>query len=137
EVRMIRRIGEVLRFQRQGGAELVNAAHAVNGSVQKVARVELNTGLVCEDLHHAARFRVFHFGGQRRSAGLVVQHEVLIVAVGEFQLFVGGPDTAADDHRGSEVERSAGYGSDLTGRNQRLVHGCVVVCGQHDLVVQN
>lgn len=57
-MRRVRRIRKVLRFQAQAAATLIaDFGFTANRSVELVASVQLQTGLVCEQAQLAARLR--------------------------------------------------------------------------------
>jgi hypothetical protein len=67
EIRMVRRIGKMLRFHAEGVADLINlAALAGDRAVQEIAGVELQAGLGRPDFHDAAAGRFDDARGQRR-----------------------------------------------------------------------
>ena len=64
ERRLIRRIGVVLRFQTERRVLLV--ACALGGTVEKIRRIELNSGLSGQHFHSAARLWIEDRCGQRQ-----------------------------------------------------------------------
>src|SRR5579864_2205502 len=65
---LVRRIGKVLRLKTQPAAKRIFfPAFALDGPVQKIACIELDAGLVGENLQHASAGRFFNARGQSRS----------------------------------------------------------------------
>lgn len=61
---MVGGVGEVLGFEAEGGVELVGGAgFAFDGSVEEVAAVELDAGLIGEDFEDASAGGFVDFGG--------------------------------------------------------------------------
>ena len=77
----------MLRLETQRRVQVRDlSAFAFDGAIQKIAGVELNSRLVGEDFHHAARGGFLHARGQRQSAADSVQDPVVIVAVAQLEL---------------------------------------------------
>ena len=70
-------------------------------------------------------------------ADLSVQHPIVVVAAGDLQLLVVGPDARADHFRLGEIERRAGHRRQFAGRDQRLVHRRKPVGGDFHFLVQD
>src|SRR5208337_5548190 len=73
EFRVIGRIGIVLRFQAECLPFAVgDAVLALEGAIQKIARVELDRRLGGPDLHHTPSNRLVHFRGELKSVAVPV-----------------------------------------------------------------
>src|SRR3954454_4404852 len=83
------------------------AALARNRAVEIITRIDLQTGLISEQLHDAPRARRLQ---PRRERKLAVTRETVgvIVALAVAQLLVALADALADPPRLAEVERRAG-----------------------------
>src|SRR5947209_18558844 len=97
EVRLIRRIGIVLRLKAEGCAARISVAVLAAGFAgQEVAAVELQARFCRPDLHHAPACWLIDFGCASERASAPVEHEVVIVAVAEAQLPILFVDVRAD-----------------------------------------
>src|SRR3954454_10857428 len=117
---MVGGVREVLRLKAKCRTMLEFSANSLICSVQKIACVELNAGLIRENLQNSARVR---FGHDRRwllQITASVQHEVVIVTLSVFQLLSALVDVFSDSCRRTEIERSPFYRLENTGRNQGL-----------------
>src|SRR5262249_48591598 len=66
ELRLIRRIREMLRFQAETIAVVIDfAIFPGNASVQEISAVELNAGFIRQHLQDASRLRIVRLGCQR------------------------------------------------------------------------
>src|SRR5690349_19936669 len=93
EGRVIRRVGEVLRLQRQRPAMAVDlTAFAPDRAVEEVARVELNSRLVGVDVESAAAGRLDDSGGMVARAA-AVEHPIMVVTARDLELLVRLVDT--------------------------------------------
>lgn len=61
-----------------------------------VACVELYAGQVCEYFHLPAALRILHFGEFPQCTVCAVDHEVMVIALAQFQLFKIGIDILSD-----------------------------------------
>ena len=69
---MIRRIRKVLGLEAQSATlRIRNATFPLDGAVQKVPGVELNAGLIRQDLQHAPTPWLIDFGRLRKFAAAV------------------------------------------------------------------
>src|SRR5882724_12916054 len=79
----------MLRLKTEPIALLVNLANfACDAAVQKVAAVELYTGLCRVDLHHPAAAGLINSRRKRETASDVIEHPVMIVTSPCSQLLV-------------------------------------------------
>src|ERR1700693_4076997 len=109
----------MLRLQAETVAALVDlAALSLDGPIQKVSSVKLDTGLRGEHLQHAPGGRFLHARCQAEFVSLLVQDPIVIVAVAEFELFIVVANMRADHGRLSKIERSSAHWPQLTDRNQ-------------------
>src|SRR6266581_1021014 len=102
----IRRVRVDLRFQAQRVILAVNAAiFSGHGPVEEIARIELDTGLICQNFEDPARLRIFHAGSETGIAGAAAQAEIVIVALADLNLFKGIAQAHADAMGDAEIER--------------------------------
>ena len=139
EVRLVRRVGEVLGLQREPVAlAVLPAARADERAVEEVAGVELDPGLGRS--RSSARGRspgraAARPGAARRRAG-PVEHPVVVVAAAEHELLVVARGAARRSRASvAEVERRAGHRVDRAGRDQGRVDRRVAVGVELQLVV--
>src|ERR1700761_7681085 len=108
EVGVIGGVGKMLGLKTEAGAEAVNvAAFAVRGSVQKVAGVELDTGLGCLDGQDATAGRFLNARCLMHYAHLSVEDVVVVVALPQAQLFVVILDSRADGRCLAKIQRGS------------------------------
>src|SRR5712664_1501945 len=102
------RVGIGLRLQAQRVILAVNAAiFSGHGPVEEIARIELDTGLICQNFEDPARPRIFHAGSKTGIAGAAAaQAEIVIVALADLNLFKGIAQAHADAVGDAEIERS-------------------------------
>src|SRR5262249_10400113 len=78
EVRLIRRIWEVLRLETEGGAEGIDRAALANVArrlaFEEIARVELNAGFRGPHFHHPARARLVDPRSETQLVPSLVEH---------------------------------------------------------------
>ncbi|VVT19327.1 hypothetical protein SPHINGO391_460096 [Sphingomonas aurantiaca] len=123
EARLVRRVGEFLRFQRDAVPHPVQMALlADKRSVEEIAGIELHARLGRQHLEHAARQRILQPRGQFRLCGqALVEREIMVVAMAIADLLVAAvADPLADDAAATEIEHGAGDGLQRAGRDQRF-----------------
>src|SRR5215212_2361860 len=137
EVWVVGRVREVLGLQGQAVALAVGAAAGPDqGPVEEVAGVELDAGLVGEDLQHPPAARVLQPGRQLQPGAAPVEHPVVVVAAADLELLEAVvADALADPGRAGEVHRRAGHRVDRPGGDQGGVDRGVVAGPQEQLVV--
>lgn len=79
---------------------------SLNGAVEEISCIKLHGGLVGEDFHLSATWRMNHAGGTFHACCLA-QHPAVVVTAGEGEGFEGCVDAVAHDVGLGEVERSA------------------------------
>src|SRR6266498_5599382 len=86
---MVRRIRKMLSLKAQSEAALINfAILAGDGPVQKIAGIELHTGLVGEHLQHTSSGWLINFCRRGELSAAAVEHPIVIVALPLLQLIV-------------------------------------------------
>src|SRR5215211_4770989 len=137
EVGVVGRVGEVLGLQGETVALPVGAAAGPDhGAVEEVARVELDAGLVGEDLQHPPAARVLQPGRQLQPGAAPVEHPVVVVAAADLELLEAVvTDALADPGRTGEVHRRAGHRVDGPRGDQGGVDRGVAAGPQEQLVV--
>src|SRR5690242_5063487 len=108
---MVRRIREVLRLEAE--SEPVTVDHStfpVDGTIEEVAGVELDTWLVRGDVERAAARRLDDARRMPLPRTCSIEHEVVIVPTRNLQLLVRLGDTRTDRGRLAEVERGTLHG---------------------------
>src|SRR5215211_4066779 len=137
EVGVVGRVGEVLGLQGEAVALAVGAAAGPDhGAVEEVARVELDAGLIGQDLQHPTTARVLQPGRQLQPGAAPVQHPVVVVAAAELQLLEAVvTDPLTDPGRAGEVHRRPGDRVDGPGGDEGRVDGREVAGPQEQLVV--
>src|SRR6185312_16380033 len=101
------RVGPGLRFEAEGiRLPIESVAFAAQRAVEEVAGIELQAGLVGQQLHDAPAMRGFD---PRSEAHAIALHQtiIVIVAAAAPQLLVIGSDTRADRFELAEIERRA------------------------------
>ena len=93
---------------------------AVTGHpVQPIGRVEVHARLRRPHFHDAPASGIGCPRRQRQHAGLgLVQHEIVVVAMAEFQLPGAGLDVLSDGFRFGEIKRCARNSAQFAGRDQ-------------------
>ena len=120
-------VGIVLGLEADGGALVVHdALLAGDGAVEEVAAVDLDAGLVGEDLEVDAGGGAVKLRGGSVDVAGGIQHPVVVIAVAVADLLVVGGDAVADEVCRAEVERRAFHGSDFARGHKRVVHRRVV-----------
>ena len=116
----------MLRFQAETRVLLVHhTAHSCQRTIQMIAAIELHAWLGGPHFHHAAGLWLLHARGEREGFAATVQHEVVIVALGEAHVV---RDVVADAARLGEVEAGAFDGRQFAGWDERVVR-CGVAVG--------
>src|SRR6478672_6179312 len=124
KLRLIRRIGKVMRLEGQSVAVLVDVpALSYGGAVEEVAGIELHAGLGGVDVERTSRGRLHDVRGTYE-ASLVsaVDDPGVIVAAAVLQLDVVGVDACADWRWCAEIERGLRDLHQLAGGDERRVH---------------
>lgn len=134
---LVWRVGEVFAFQAQSGAErIVHASLAGDLTIEKVAAIELNRGLIGEDFHYAAAVGVLQARGHPEyGIAALAEHPSVIVATTELEGFKIITHTCADGAGCGEIHRSAVDRSDRTRRDEPGIRGKIAVRCQHQFVV--
>src|SRR2546422_749500 len=98
----------MLRLHAESVAELINpAAFALEGAIEKVAGVELQTRLAREHFQHASGGRFGNARNHTKFSQGFVDHPIMIVAVAELELFVWLVDARADGGWFAKIQRRA------------------------------
>src|SRR5437870_3277461 len=79
-----------------------------DAAIEKIAGIKLQTRLGCRNVERASRGWLGHASCMNQARAGAVQHEVVIVAAAEAQLFVILCDPRTDCRGSSEIERRAG-----------------------------
>src|SRR5689334_10398444 len=112
-------------------------ANAAYRTIEEIARIELDAGLVGMYLEITAGIRVFGSGGYRRKIAGMVQHKIMVVASAELKLLVILIDAGAYFRRLPEIERRFCHWLNFSRRNQSAVHRSEAVCVEHEFFVQD
>ena len=123
ELRVVRAVGAVLRFQADAAMLLIPGAALARHAVQKVAGIELHRRLGGENGKPPAAFGVgkLRCGVQGIAAfGVVAQQEIVVIAPGIFQLRPVRRDALPDGVGGSEIQRRPGNRQHHPGGQQRM-----------------
>ena len=116
---MVRRIGEMLRFEADAGVFHVALARAAFYAREVVAGVELHAGLGREDFERAPAGGIAEHGGERGGGGLAGVEDVVVIVAG-----AGRGEFAAEWFGSGKIHRTTGDGPQFAGRNERGVgHG--------------
>src|SRR5690242_10639304 len=95
----------MLCFQAQTEAMSVNlAALSCNSSVQKIAGIKLDTGLISQNLQHAPARGFVHLRPLHHFLTFTVEHPIVVVAVALFDLIVVGIYSCANGGGFAEVK---------------------------------
>ena len=79
----------MLGFQAKPVATLVrDAALPFDTAIKKIARVDLNSWLICKHAHDASATRLVNYGCFRQLATSRIQDKILVVAPGHSQVFI-------------------------------------------------
>src|SRR6185437_1144429 len=139
EVRVVWRIGKMLRLEGDAGVPRVGSASLPGWSaVDPVARIELESGLRGVDVEGAAASRIDETGGERRHDWFAFsEDEVVVVAAGDAKLVVRHANPRANALRRREIERRACDTAYCASRNERLIDRRHLAGGDRQLVVEN
>src|SRR5271168_5100596 len=108
------------------------AAFAFDRTVQKISAVKLNAWFGGPHFHLAAGFGVEESNYQNRlRASVAVENPIVVVALAKFQLFVVECDARTDGRGLAKIERSAGDGTQLAGRDQAFIDGSELLRRDH------
>ena len=126
---MVRAIGEVLRFQREGTVFAVATADADGGTVEEAGGVNLHPRLGGQTFQRAPAVGIVNARSKLglRGVAVLVQHPVLVVAIRNGELLIFLPNARADCGRLAEVERGALHGRELSERDLAPVERQVLV----------
>src|ERR1700722_13722647 len=95
----------MLRFQAQSGSITEHRAGARGLTVQKIARIKLQSRLCGTDFERASAVRLREHGREGQCSGpSLVEDPVVIVAVSEVQLLIRIVNPAADGVRTAKIE---------------------------------
>src|SRR5499433_3588685 len=130
---MVRRVWKMLGLQTKRAELSVSSANTLNRAVQAEAHIELNPGFGGPDFHKSSGRGVGDRTDLAHLARRSVQDEVVVVAAGAGNLRVA----CADRGWLAEIERCAGNGLELPGRNQRRVDRCVAVGLEFEDLIQD
>src|SRR5690348_16864631 len=111
-----------------------NPAFSLDGAVQEIPRVELQTRLIGKDVQRAATGGIdYPRRVMRLGPRATIEHEVVVVAAGDLELSVGGVDPRADGGRSPEIEGRSRHRREDTGGNQGGVDRSVAgrIDGEH------
>src|SRR5262249_34274585 len=133
KVRMIRRIGKVLRLEAKGAVFCIGATDSFYGAVQTEAHVKLNTRFGGPDFHRTAGCSIRDGADLAQFARTAVQDEVVVVATGDRDLIVARTDCGGL----AEIEGRAFNRLELAGRNQRGVNRSVAIRIELEDFVEN
>src|SRR6516162_2511529 len=135
KVRMVDGVREMLRFEREAAMLPVHHAFlSVQGAVEKVAAVELHTGLGAPHLHDAPRSRLAHSRDEGETLAPIGYHIVVIVTDPVTPHLT---DVCANGSGMQEVHRRTRNRRDLARRNERRVNGGVALGIDQQLVPED
>ena len=138
EVRMIRRVGIMLRLQAERVSMIVDLAVGPgHGAIEKIAGIELYPGLIGEYLQDASCRRFVGLCRQLNFLSTAVEHPILIVPVCQLQLLIVGIDARSNHSRLEEVERRTRHRRQLAGGNQIRIYWGVAACINLHLMAQD
>src|SRR5439155_10543619 len=139
EVRMVRRIREMLSLQAKSVAQFVDMSLlSGDGSIQEVTGIELDTRFGRKNFQHSTARGFMHPGGQYQAVFIVpVDHEIVIVTASNDQLFIAFVDAGTNRGCLGEIHRRSPHGSKFAGRDEGLVHGRESVSIEGDFVSKN
>ena len=110
KTRMMNTVREFLGFEGKGAAILDGIAVLIDGLAvpEEIAAVELQAGLIGEDLQEASAMWLIDSCIQYNTVtGLEVEHPVMVIAMAEVQLLVVGIYPLAYRVRLAEIKRAA------------------------------
>ena len=103
--------------------------------LEVVPRIKLDPGLSRSDAHNSAGFRIFDATHIHHCIVVVcLQDEVVVVTI---QLRIQLIEAVADTGRFREIERRTFHRSDLAGRYEAIISGCVMSGAEFKNVVAN
>src|SRR6185437_3590308 len=112
----------MLRLETEGPTmDVSRPAFALDGPVQEISGIELQPGLIREDVEGPPRRRLHYAGGMRQSRA-PVQHEVVVIPTGNLELGIGVADPCPDGVPLPEIEGCTGHGSDGPGGDEGRVN---------------
>src|SRR6185436_14372022 len=114
---MIRRIRKMLRFHAKRRPLAISyAVFSMQGSIEKIASVELHARFGGEHFHHATRRWVANACSHFQAATSTVEHEIVVVAFSKLQLLVLVVDSGADGRGLAKIKRSPLHAFQFTRR---------------------
>ena len=129
-------IGPFLGFEGDGFSVFESVtAFAFSFSVEEIAAIELDTGLVGENFHHPSGGRFVDGGSELHSRSVSAQHPVVVVAIAVVQLQVVVVDALTDSGRLIEIEWRACHLKNLTSWNACVIDRNEEVTVQFDDLV--
>ena len=130
-------IGPFLGFEGDGFSVFESvAAFAFSFSVEEIAAIELDTGLVGENFHQPSGGGFVDGGSELHSRSVSAQHPVVVVAIAVVQLQVVVVDALTDSGRLIEIEWRACHSHQFTGGDKQTVdRGDGVGADGEDVVV--
>src|SRR5712664_2379905 len=133
------RVGIGLRLQAQRVILAVNSAiYSGHGPVEEIARIKLDTGLICQNFEDPARLWIFHAGSKTGVAGAAAaQAEIVIVALADLNLFNGIAQARADPIGDAEIERRPVDPARRAQRDAGRAHRQVSIRGDREVMIQN
>ncbi len=98
----------MLGFQAESGPKAVYfCCFRLDCTIEKISRVELNSGLGGQHLQHAAAQWLFDASRQLEPVAGPAQHPIVVIAFAELQLFIVVADARADGRGLAKIERRA------------------------------
>src|SRR5712664_2219 len=133
------RVGIGLRLQAQRVILAVNSAiFSGHCPVEEIARIELDTGLICQNFEDPARLWIFHAGSKPGVAGAAAaQAEIVIVALADLNLFNGIAQAHADPMGDAEIERRPIDPARRAQWDAGRAHRQVSIRGDREVMIQN
>src|SRR5664280_2498835 len=129
--RVVGGVRKVLGLQCQSVSLTVGPPSGADmGTVQEVAAIQLQPGLVGQHLQHAPGGGVGQPSGPTQASS--PQYVVVVIAPGGQQLGVRVAQARADSRLAAEVQRGAGHLGDLAGRDQVLTQERELVGVYHE-----
>jgi len=108
-----------------------------NGAIEKIPGIKLHAGFRGEDFHYPPAGGFVNPRRQLQAAGLVIDHEVVVVTAAKSQLFVIIIDACANGGWLGEIQRRSLDGAEFASGNERLIHWSKPVGVQHQFMLQD
>src|SRR5438128_8603878 len=119
----------MLRLQAEGCTARVRASGFTSDCIiQKIAAVELDPGWVVQTSITRPELGSYTWAASTGASRSAFQHEIVVVSVTQFQLFITLANAGADRRRAGKVQRCAFHTANFSSGDQRGIDGGESAC---------